>query len=55
MLINIKDFNINKFNISYLTSSTKYDIILNNKESYLISSKEEIIKIISSTNETLSI
>ena len=52
MLINIKDFDVNKFNISYLTSSTKFNNILNNREFYLTLSKEEIIKITSSTNKT---
>ena len=55
MLINIKDFDVNKFNISRLTSSILFDNIFNNKRFYLISSKKEIIKITSSTNETLSV
>ena len=54
MLINIKDFDINKFNISRLTSSTLFDNISNKKRFYLISSKEEIAKITSSTNKTLN-
>ena len=55
MLIDIKDFNVNKFNISRLTSSTLFDNISNKKRFYLISSKEEIVKITSSTNKTLNI
>ena len=55
MLINIKDFDVDKFNISRLTSSTLFDNISNNRRFYLISSKEEIAKITSSTNETLNI
>ena len=54
ILINIKDFNVNKFSISRLTFSILFDNISNKRRSYLISSKEEIIKIISSTNETLN-
>ena len=54
MLINIKDFDVSEFNISHLTSSTSFDNISNKRRSYLISSKEEIIKITSSANETLS-
>ena len=52
ILINIKDFDINKFNISRLTSSAKFDNISSNKEFYLTLSKEEIIKITSSANKT---
>ena len=52
ILINIRDFNVSKFNIFYLTFFIKFNIILNNKAFYLISSKEEIIKITFSTNKT---
>ena len=55
MLINIKDFNVNKFNILRLTSSTKFDNILNNREFYLTLLNKEIIKITSSTNKTRDI
>ena len=55
MLINIKDFDINKFDISRLTFSTLFDNISNKRRFYLISSKKEIVKITFSTNKTLSV
>ena len=55
MLINIKDFDVSEFNILRLTSSTLFNNIFNKKRFYLISSKKEIVKITSTTNETLDI
>ena len=54
MLINIKDFDVNKFNILRLISFTKFNNISNNREFYLTLLKKEIIEITSSTNKTRS-